>query len=174
MDEKRRERIFEPFFTTKGVGKGTGLGLAMVYGIVKQYHGHINCYSEPGRGTTFRIYLPLVETPIKLKKQVAVSTITEGTETILLAEDDVNKFKKDREKIQLVLIDVIMPKKNGREAYEEMEKIRSDVRVIFLSGYTADVIQKRGLLEGDVGLILKPVSPTQLLRKIREVLDRRT
>jgi PAS domain S-box-containing protein len=201
MDEKTRERIFEPFFTTKEVGKGTGLGLAMVYGIVRQHNGHINCYSEPGRGTTFRIYLPLIETPTKAKKQVAVPAIAEGTETVLLAEDDVavrastreilqefgyrvieavdgedavNKFKKDRERIQLVLLDVIMPKKNGREAYETMKEIRSDIKVIFMSGYTADVIHKKGFLEGRFGLILKPVSPTQLLRKIREVLDKRT
>ena len=129
-----------------------------------------------------------------------MSAIAEGTETVLLAEDDVavrastreilqefsykvieavdgedavNKFKKDRERIQLVLLDVIMPKKNGREAYEAMKKIRSDIKVIFMSGYTADVIQKKELLEGDFGLILKPVSPTQLLRKMREVLDKK-
>jgi CheY-like chemotaxis protein len=89
-------------------------------------------------------------------------------------EDAVSKFKKDRERIQLVLLDVIMPKKNGREAYETMKKIRSDIKVIFMSGYTADVIHKKGFLEGRFGLILKPVSPTQLLRKIREVLDKRT
>lgn len=129
-----------------------------------------------------------------------MSAIAEGTETVLLAKDDVavrastreilqefsykvieavdgedavKKFKKDRERIQLVLLDVIMPKKNGREAYEAMKKIRSDIKVIFMSGYTADVIQKKGLLEGDFGLILKPVSPTQLLRKMREVLDKK-
>jgi PAS domain S-box-containing protein len=200
MDEKTRERIFEPFFTTKEVGKGTGLGLATVYGIVKQHNGYINCYSESGKGTTFRIYLPLIEAALKVKKPVAVSAIREGTETVLLAEDDVevrvstreilqefgykvieavdgedavDKFKKDRERIQLVLLDVIMPKRNGREAYEAMKKIRSDIKVIFMSGYTVDVIQKRGMLEGGVGLILKPVSPTQLLRKMREVLDKR-
>lgn len=129
-----------------------------------------------------------------------MSAIAEGTETVLLAKDDVavrastreilqefsykvieavdgedavKKFKKDRERIQLVLLDVIMPKKNGREAYEAMKKIRSDIKVIFMSGYTADVIQKKELLEGDFGLILKPVSPTQLLRKMREVLDKK-
>jgi PAS domain S-box-containing protein len=202
MDDETREKIFEPFFTTKEVGKGTGLGLAMVYGTVKQHNGHISCYSEPGKGTTFKIYIPLYKgEAIETATQWAAPTTTsmEGTETILIAEDDsdvrkltedvlkrfgytvieavdgedaIRAFKENKEKIQLLLLDVIMPKKNGKEAYDEMKKIRPDIKVLFISGYTANIIHKRGMLEVGLDFILKPVSPTELLRKVREVLDK--
>jgi signal transduction histidine kinase len=155
MDETTRQHIFEPFFTTKEVGKGTGLGLAVVYGIIKQHGGHISVYSEPGTGTTFRIYLPLIatggtgdEVPAALEQPVR------GTETVLLAEDNdsvrnmteavlkefgytvitavdgvdaLNKYQENMDTIQLLLFDLIMPKKGGKEAYDEIRKIRPDI-----------------------------------------------
>ena len=200
MDEKTRERIFEPFFTTKEIGKGTGLGLAMVYGIVKQHKGYINVYSEIGKGTTFKIYLPLVETNIvEEAKTKEVITLIGGTETILLAEDDievrklmrnvleefgykiieaedgedaVNKFAENRDSVQLLILDVVMPNKNGKEAYEDIKKLRADVRALFISGYTANIIHERGILEEGINFISKPVSPGELLKTVREVLDK--
>lgn len=199
MDEKIRERIFEPFFTTKEVGKGTGLGLAMVYGIVKQHDGYINVYSEPKRGTTFKIYLPLIKAKVKEIKSVEPAPPIGGTETVLVAEDDaslrmlmkevlekfgyhvieaidgedaVRKFKESKDKIQLLILDVIMPKKNGKQVYDEIMELRPDAKVIFASGYTANIIQKKGILEEGIDFILKPVSPQELLRKVREALDK--
>jgi PAS domain S-box-containing protein len=200
MDAATTKRIFEPFFTTKEPGKGTGLGLAVVYGIVKQHGGYINVYSEPGRGTTFRILLPLLKGGERADTETVPQTRSMGgTETILLAEDEaeirkliravlmtygytvveaadgedaVNEFIGNRERIQLLLLDLIMPKKSGKDACDEIRKMGSDVRTIFISGYPPDVIQGKGLLEEGCDLIMKPVSPQILLRKIREVLDR--
>ncbi len=199
MDEKTRDRIFEPFFTTKEVGKGTGLGLSIVYGIVKQHNGHITCYSEPRKGTTFKIYLPSIKRAA-LKTEVGVLPPSpRGTETVLVAEDDISVralvkevlkqfgyavleatdgedalrvFAENRDRIQLLILDVIMPKKNGKEVYETIRRDRPDVKVIFSSGYTADILQRKGLAEGDAGFISKPISPTALLRLVRQVLDR--
>ena len=194
MDRETREKIFEPFFTTKEVGKGTGLGLSMVYGIIKQHEGYINVYSEPGRGTTFRIYLPLIEAKAEEIKPEVIQPIETGTETVLLAEDEtavreftkkmleeygykvitaidgqdaINKFKAHKNEIQLVLLDVIMPNRNGKEAYEEIKKIRPDIKVLFMSGYPADIIQKHDIIEKGFAYIEKPASPTKLLRKIK-------
>ncbi len=199
IDERHKDKIFEPFFTTKEVGKGTGLGLSMVYGIIKQHQGYINVYSEVGKGTTFNIYLPFEEMKIIEKDAQKESIIKGGVETILLAEDDagvrsgikaiiekfgykviealdgedaVNKFIENSDKIDLVLIDVIMPKKNGREAYKEMQKIKPDLKVIFTSGYTANIIHKKGILEEGLHFIAKPIMPNKLLHKLREVLDK--
>jgi signal transduction histidine kinase/DNA-binding response OmpR family regulator len=200
MDATTAKRIFEPFFTTKEVGKGTGLGLAVVYGIVKQHGGYINVYSKPGIGTTFRICLPLHKGGEYADTEPAPQQQpTEGTETILLAEDEselrkllkailitfgytvieavdgedaVSKFAENRERIQLLLIDLIMPKMSGKDVYDEIRKMESDVRVLFISGYPQDILQGKGLLEEKCDLIMKPVSPQDLLRKIREVLDR--
>ncbi len=199
MDEKTKERIFEPFFTTKEVGKGTGLGLAMVYGIVKQHDGYINVYSEIGKGTTFKIYLPLIEAEVKKAKAAGAAPACGGTEAILLAEDDAGvrmlmkevlekfgytvieavdgedaakKFKENKDKIQLLILDVIMPKMNGKQVYDEIMELKPDTRVIFSSGYTANIIQKKGILEEGIDFILKPVSPQELLRKVREALNR--
>jgi len=197
IDEETRKRIFEPFFTTKEVGKGTGLGLSMVYGIIKQHEGFINVYSEPGRGTNIKIYLPLID-QIAGGKETKESFIPpRGTETVLLVEDDervrkvtlsaledsgyhvilavngedgVSKFKENKDCIQLCISDMVMPKKGGREAYEEMRKIRPDLRVIFMSGYAAD--KTKAILEEGLDFISKPVSPSDFLRKVREVLDR--
>lgn len=198
MDEKTRERIFEPFFTTKEVGKGTGLGLAMVYGIVKEHNGYINVYSEVGKGTTFRVYLPLIKTDAEELKPVEHIEPARGTETILLAEDDENvrnliknvlkeygykvieavngddaieKFRENKRGIQLVLLDVIMPKKSGIEAYNNIKKITSDIKALFMSGYTADFVKKKEAMEEGLDFIFKPVPPVELLKKIREILS---
>jgi PAS domain S-box-containing protein len=199
MDEETRRRVFEPFFTTKEVGKGTGLGLSMAYGIIKQHNGYINVYSELGKGTTFKIYLPAIETtPVQEKKSEVTSYPTEGTETILLAEDDetlrklshtvlhehgykvivaadgeeaISKFLANQERVQLLLLDMVMPKKNGKETYEEIRKIRPDIKVLFVSGH-ADVAHRKGILDEGLDFMPKPVSPKVLLGKVREVLDR--
>jgi polar amino acid transport system substrate-binding protein len=200
MDEKIKNRIFEPFFTTKELGKGTGLGMAIVYGIVKQHNGFIHVYSEPQIGTTFRIYLPLIQ----LEQESAEKIITPvppkgGTETILVAEDNrevrelvqevltsfgyvvitaedgldaVEKFKTNRGSVKLILMDIIMPRMSGKEAFHEIMQIDSDVKIIYSSGYTLDVIQTRDVLETGTELIMKPVQPIELLRKVRELLDR--
>jgi two-component system NtrC family sensor kinase len=200
MDAAMQKRIFEPFFTTKEVGKGTGLGLSIAYGIIKQHNGIINVYSEPDKGTVFRIYLPAVRAAAEDKRvQELLPPLTGGTETVLLAEDDealriltrtvlesfgygvieadngedaVRKFAHYQDRIRLLLFDMIMPKKGGREAYEEIRKIKPGVKAIFVSGYTADTA-RFGTSSGDeVELLLKPVSPGALLRKVREVLDK--
>jgi two-component system cell cycle sensor histidine kinase/response regulator CckA len=199
MDDKTKERIFEPFYTTKEVGKGTGLGLAIVYGIVKQHNGYITCYSAPGKGTTFKIYLPLIgrNTP----RAAADVHLPEsgGTETVLVAEDDapvralvkevlgqfgytvleavdgedaIAVFMKNRDRVQLLILDVIMPKKNGKEVFEEIRKERPDVKVVFSSGYTADILHKKGIPDEEFNFISKPVSPAELLRKVRAALDK--
>jgi len=199
MDEKTRLRIFEPFFTTKEVGKGTGLGLSIVYGIIKQHDGYINVYSEPGIGTTFKIYLPLIAEEIKEKNKLVEAEYPEkGSEVILFAEDDesvrrmtklildesgyqvieavdgedaVKKYMENKERIELLLFDLVMPKKSGKEAYDEIRKIMPDIRVVFISGYSPDIIQQKALIGQDMKLIFKPVSPTELLRKIRVHLN---
>jgi PAS domain S-box-containing protein len=203
MDETIRERIFEPFFTTKEVGKGTGLGLAMAYGIIKQHDGYITCYSEPGRGTTFKIYLPLINEKAEAEETSFTETsLYKGHEIILVAEDNadvrkaekeiltesgytviesedgddaIKKFAEDgnRHKIDLLILDVIMPKKNGKEVYDAIRKENPHVRAIFTSGYTADIIQRRGILEEGSDFIMKPFLPHKLLEKVRTVLDSR-
>lgn len=197
MDEKTRERIFEPFFTTKELGKGTGLGLAMVYGIIKQHEGYITVYSGPGKGTTFKIYLPVIKMGVEDTKSVENPRIKGGEETVLVAEDDfavrklvkdilrrsgykvitaedgedaVNKFKENKEEIQLILLDVIMPGKDGKEAYKEIKNINPDIKTLFLSGYTKDLLNEKGILEEGLNFIAKPVSHNELLKKVKEVL----
>jgi CheY-like chemotaxis protein len=199
MDEATRRRIFEPFFSTKEVGKGTGLGLSMVYGIIKQHNGYITAASEPGKGTTFSIYLPLVAGAEPAKEKPAPAAEQQGGETVLLAEDDrdvrrltkmvlenfgyrvieavdgedaVAKFNEQNAAIDLLVFDVIMPKKNGKDAYLAIRQTRPDIKVLFTSGYTADIIHQKGILDPDMVFIMKPISPTMLLGKIREVLDK--
>ncbi|OGW40818.1 MAG: hypothetical protein A2010_13295 [Nitrospirae bacterium GWD2_57_9] len=198
MDERTRERIFDPFFTTKEAGKGTGLGLAIAYGIIQQHKGTISVDSEVGRGSTFKIYLPLVQADVKQELPVQVSPIKGGSETVLLAEDDevvreltshvlsqfgykvieaadgeeaVNKFMENRHLIKMLLLDVIMPKKNGREVFSKIRIFQPEIKVLFLSGYTADIMHQKGLLDDDVDFIMKPVPVNDLLRKIRAILD---
>ncbi len=200
MDEPTRARIFEPFFTTKELGKGTGLGLAIVYGIIKQHKGHIRVHSEPGCGTTFKIYLPIIQAKVEERKgPVREEDAIGGSETILVAEDDatvrkfvmtvlrsfgytvieasdgveaVDRFAEHAGSIDLVLTDTIMPRKNGREACGEMRKLRRDVPALFTSGYSREILRKKGLIDDDPDFILKPVTPRELLRRVREALDR--
>lgn len=201
MDELTCSKIFEPFFTTKESGKGTGLGMAIVYGIVKQHNGFINVYSEPGQGTTFRVYLPLEAGSDAGGEEAAIATlpVAGGTETILVVEDNasvrtliqtilesysyrvilandglegVEQFIAHRNDIALILMDVIMPRKNGQEALQEIWGIQPGVKAIYLSGYTADFIHNRVVVDGDVQLIMKPIQPIELLRAVRAMLDR--
>ena len=199
MAEETERRIFEPFFTTKEVGKGTGLGMAVVYGIIKQHEGYINVYSEPGKGTTFRIYLPEILSSVSEDEKVLVEEQPRrGTETILLAEDNesvrnltrdvlkefgytvitavdgedaIYKFTENRDKIQLLLFDLIMPKKTGKEAYDEIKKIKSNIKILFCSGYAPDIIRQRALVDDQLTIAFKPLSPLDLLKKVRTVLD---
>ena len=198
MDKVTLENLFEPFFTTKGVGEGTGLGLATVYGIVKQNDGFINVYSEPGQGTTFKIYLPLIQESVAEKGKPVAETIAKGSETILLVEDEasiLNLCKAVLEQfgykvlaartpelavamaeryegpIHLLITDVVMPEMNGRELMDRIEKLRPHIKVLFMSGYTGNVIVQRGILEGDVHFLQKPFSNSSLAGKAREVLD---
>ena len=200
MDLGTQGNIFEPFFTTKEAGKGTGLGLSMVYGIIKQHNGDIRVHSETGEGTTFDIYLPMAEESGETIFEPKIETPPAGKgETIIVAEDEpqvrksmrlilqgngykiieaengedaIRKFQEHRSAVSLILLDVIMPVKNGREAYEKITGIEPSVKTIFMSGYTDDIITKKGLLEEGFDLISKPINPDALLRKIRDVLDR--
>jgi signal transduction histidine kinase/CheY-like chemotaxis protein len=196
-----RERIFEPFFTTKEKGKGTGLGLSTVYGIVKQSGGNINVYSEPGLGTTFKIYLPRVEEEEdNLQwKDLDISLLT-GNETILLAEDEqsvrelAGRILRDRgyqvyeahdgkdalgmvqghpeRKIHLLLTDVVMPGMSGKNLADCLKLSMPDIKVLFISGYTDNAIVHHGVLDKGVNFIQKPFSMESLARKVRGVLDR--
>jgi two-component system NtrC family sensor kinase len=196
MDKETAQRIFEPFFTTKETGKGTGLGLAIVYGIVQQHKGYINCYSEPGKGTTFRMYMPLTPTLTEEARELPEISHEGGDETILVAEDDaaardlirqvletfgykvveavdgedaVTKFVVNKDDIKLVILDVIMPRKNGKEACENILQLEPNMKCLFISGYAADIFD-----EGEKKLLHflpKPIFPSMLLRKIREMLD---
>jgi len=197
IDEKTQEKIFDPFFTTKEVGKGTGLGLSMIYGIVKQHDGYIDVESEVGKGTTFNIYFPLIDSTFEKQKEKASRPLKRGAETILVADDDpavaslvkrileefgykvleardgedaIEQFLKHKDDIHLLLLDVIMPKKNGKEAYDAIRKIKPEIKAIFISGYSAEIIDEQAILEG-LNFIGKPVSPEELLFSVREVLD---
>jgi PAS domain S-box-containing protein len=199
MDEKTRYRIFEPFFTTKEIGKGTGLGLSIAYGIVKQHHGFINCSSEPGKGTTFSIYLPLSNSPVPEPELHSSLVPRGGSETILIAEDDpevrkltttilqdfgytiveaengevaIQRYLENRDKIRLLLFDVVMPKKDGKESYDAIRRIAPEIKVLFMSAYSASTVLKKGIAEEELDLVLKPTSPGVLLKKVREVLDK--
>jgi two-component system cell cycle sensor histidine kinase/response regulator CckA len=199
MSPEVRARIFEPFFTTKEPGKGTGLGLATVYGMVKQGGGWIWVYSEPGRGTTFKIYLPRTDEPLSLIAPKLESDVF-GSETIVIVEDQVEVRKlalagltgfgysahgagtgkealafcqEFQHPIDLVVTDVVMPDMNGLQVAQHIARLRPEVRILFMSGYTTDVIAHRGVLDTGVEYLQKPFTPESLARKIREVLARR-
>ncbi len=199
MDEKTKASIFEPFFTTKEVGKGTGLGLSMVYGIVKQHNGYINVYSEPGRGTTFRVYIPVIRTMANDLETITLAALPRGTETVLLAEDDaalrritkevlegygykvieavdgkdaLDKFLENQDRIQFLILDVVMPRMNGKEAYDAITGVKPGIKALFTSGYMNETISKKGILENSLSFVSKPAPPSELLMKIRESLDK--
>jgi two-component system, cell cycle sensor histidine kinase and response regulator CckA len=200
LDEMTKTRIFEPFFTTKEMGRGTGLGLAMVYGAVKQNNGFINVYSEVGKGTTFRIYLPEVTVTVERKKDVDIQSPLGGAETILLVEDDqalrklagtlldkygytvieaidgddaLARFNAYKKRIDLLITDVVIPKRSGIEVFETIRMLHPEIKVLFLSGYSKDIIQKKGILDTGANFLQKPVSPNTLLAKVREILNRK-
>ncbi len=199
MDEATQARIFEPFYTTKAVGKGTGLGLAMVYGTVKTSGGFIWVYSEVGKGTTFKIYLPLAEENVATRELQLLPEVRRGTEVIVLAEDSpgvrttarhilekagytileapngrtaLEIARKRSTPIHMLLTDVVMPEMSGRKLSEEFSALRKDAKVLFMSGYTDDAIVRHGVMSAGVDYLQKPFSGDALLRKVREVLDR--
>lgn len=199
MDTETLSHVFEPFFTTKAPGKGTGLGLAMVYGIVRQSGGHVAVYSEPGRGTTFKVYLPRAEGQAEeASTPVPLGEPRRGTETVALVEDEealrqvVHELLEESGytvidgpspeaalkaagehagPIHLLITDLIMPRLSGREAALRLQAVRPNVKVIYMSGYTGTAAEHHGPLEARHAFIQKPFSLDALLRKVREVLD---
>jgi PAS domain S-box-containing protein len=198
MDNETVEHIFEPFFTTKEMGRGTGLGLAMVHGIVKQHNGHITVYSEIGKGTTFRVHLPAIGAEVEMDVETTSIMPAFGTETVLLVDDEefvrelgariltkhgytllqaangreaLDLFKKERSQISLVILDLIMPEMGGTECLKELLKIDSKVRVLVASGYSADASVKETIQMGAKGFVSKPFRFKELLQQVRMALD---
>jgi len=200
MDAATRSRLFEPFFTTKGVGYGTGLGLATVYGIVKQSGGSIYVYSEPGQGTTFKIYFPKATEGQPPAAATAAPSVLEGVETILVAEDQpdvraltrsvlerygytvleasngheaLRVLREHPRSIDLLLTDVVMPTLGGGRLAQEVDDSYPHMKVLYTSGYTDDAIVRQGVLQDGLAFIAKPFTPAALAAKVREVLDDR-
>jgi PAS domain S-box-containing protein len=199
MDQETLGKVFEPFFTTKDVGKGTGLGLATVYGLVNQHHGFIHVYSEVGKGTTFKIYLPLAGPSAAVVAEKSDGPVPTGTETILVAEDNdmllkltkhflefagytvltavdgeeaLRVFEEHGDHIDLGLLDVMMPKLSGRAVYERVRETRPDMPFLFASGYSMNALHTNFVLDEGLQLVQKPFRREDLLRKVREVLDK--
>jgi len=201
MEKEVMDRIFEPFFTTKEVGKGTGLGLSVVYGIVKQNKGFISVESEPNKGSIFTVYLPVFESDVTVKQKQAVETTAEygKGETILLAEDDdtlrglmktvleqfnykvieaangrdaIELFQKKKDDINLVILDVIMPKANGKEVYDRVRDIKPEIPALFISGYTSDFLSSKEIALEHLEFIQKPVLPIDLVKKVKNILEK--
>jgi len=199
MNQAIQKRLFEPFFTTKEIGKGTGLGLSIAYGIIQQHDGQICVESMPGKGTTLRIYLPLIASEAATQPDLEeIEPLIGGTETILLAEDNdmvrvltrtiltesgytvieagngeeaVQKYLADKDSIDLLLFDIIMPRMNGKDACDEILKTRPEMKALFFSGYTPDSLGQKSSMKNGFQIISKPAAPVALLRKVREVLD---
>jgi two-component system, cell cycle sensor histidine kinase and response regulator CckA len=198
MDAQTQARIFEPFFTTKRAERGTGLGLSTVYGIVKQSGGNVWVYSEVGRGSTFKVYLPRVEDAEEQRASQPTSKALTGSETILVVEDEpgvrelvrrvlerygyrvllaaspsealalIDRFA---DPIQLLMSDVVLPEMSGRALASQLVLRRPDMRVIYMSGYTDDAIVHHGVLDPDTPFLQKPFTPEALARKVRTMLD---
>ncbi|MCK4894484.1 MAG: response regulator, partial [Calditrichia bacterium] len=199
MDEQTMANIFEPFFTTKEKGKGTGLGLSTVYGIIKQSGGYIWVYSEPGKGTTFKIYLPqVIEEVEDIVIQRSPPETLKGKETILLVEDDqgvrdvsemilrefgyqvlkaengeeaLQVIEKNGKEIQLMITDLVMPGMSGKELTDRLSGLENGFKVLYLSGYTDEAIVHHGILDKGINFLAKPFGTEELLRKVREILD---
>jgi PAS domain S-box-containing protein len=199
MSEEVKQHLFEPFFTTKGVGQGTGLGLAVVHGIVQQSGGRVEAQSQPGQGSTFRVYLPRVLAAILAETVPVVPPPVGGTETVLLVEDEegvrvlarqalqqcgyrVLEARDGREALEiaadypgqlnLLVSDVVMPHLNGPQLARRLLLGRPGLRVLLISGYTADLLARQGAMDGRLALLEKPFTPAELARKVRELLDR--
>jgi len=197
IDKETQERIFEPFFTTKEMGRGTGLGLASVYGIIKSHGGYINVYSERERGTVFTIYLPASEKEVPKETEIAPSVLIKGSGTILLIDDEqmildvgfelleelgytvmsamsgqeaIDIFQKDQEKIDLVIMDMIMPGMGGGETFDRLKEINPDVKVLLSSGYSINGQATKILRRGCDGFIQKPFNMNQLAEKVQKIL----
>ncbi len=199
MERTTREHIFDPFFTTKEMGKGTGLGLSVVFGIVKSHGGNIICYSEPGEGTTFKIYLPTLTTAQECSRDRTDRTARRaGNETILLVDDEhgvrklgkqllerfgysvltaangqkaLDVFQREGSVIQLVILDLIMPEMSGRECLREIMKTAPTTKVLIASGYAANGYIDKSLQEGARACLRKPYEATNMLEVIRRILD---
>src|SRR5579872_1037210 len=198
MDQATQARLFEPFFTTKGSSQGTGLGLSTVFGIIRQSGGSIEVYSEPGRGTSVKVYLPRIDQPAAIESDEESGAVARGTETILLVEDDemvrslvretleregykimdaagpedaIRLANEFHQKIHLMITDVVMPKVNGRELADKLSRRRPDMKVLYMSGYTDNAIVNSGLLHREVAFLQKPFTPGALAAKVREVLE---
>jgi CheY-like chemotaxis protein len=198
MDKATQARIFEPFFTTKEAGKGTGLGLATAFGIIKQSGGTIWVYSEPGNGTSFKVYLPRVDAPAELRRRSSMPPEARGNETVLVVEDDGHVRKlacsvldgagyhvieaehaeealrlcdELKGPLHLLLTDVVMPKMSGRALAERVVALQPKIKVLFMSGYTDDAVLRHGVGDMGAAFLQKPLTPNNLTRKVREVLD---
>ncbi len=200
MTDEVRKHVFEPFFTTKEVGKGTGLGLFTVYGIVRHHQGTVDVFSEPGQGTTFRIYLPLADTPAAVEAQLPVDAVQGGSETVLVAEDDdyvrglvvelleskgyrviqardgceaVETYARSRDSIGLVLLDMVMPKQSGAAVFRKIHALTPQVPVVITTGYAGNPGDSAFIRENQLPVVRKPYLPSELFRVLRETLDAR-